>query len=258
MTSPRAHPGLPRLLQLLAALLACAPLACAHSLTTKEREAAEIHYQLGAEALRNGRREEAMREFDQTLKVDDRHVAAHLGRGLVFQFSGKLADAEREYRRALEIDPKSPDAHNALGQLLAQTSHLEQAITEFDQALDDPTYRDAYLARCNKGQALYALNRREEGLAEIKTCLSLAPRYCPGHRELGRIELEDGRLKDALDSFRRYTELCPKAADAWFQRGLVEMKMGDPEKAKEAFQICAGLNGDSVVEECRKRVGALQ
>ena len=46
---------------LLAALLplaAAGALSCAHTPSAKEREAAEIHYQLGAEALQAGRREE--------------------------------------------------------------------------------------------------------------------------------------------------------------------------------------------------------
>jgi type IV pilus assembly protein PilF len=235
-----------------------AVIACAHASSGKAREAAEIHYQLGAEALRAGRREDALRELDEALTFDERHAPAHLGRGIVFQYFGKMGDAEREYRRAIELDPKLSDAHNALGQLLAQTNRLEPAIHEFDLALDNMLYGEAYIARCNKGQALYRMGRREEGLAEVRTCLTLAPRYCAGHRELGRIQLEEGRVKEALESFGRYTELCDKSADAWFQLGLAQMKAGDPEKAREAFEKCEGLAGDAIAEECRRKVKALQ
>jgi len=252
--SARLRPALRALSLVLPLLL----LACAHGPTKRQLEAADIHYQLGAEALKAGRREEALREFDEALKVDERHVLAHLGRGLALQFLGRLPEAEHEYRRALEIDPQQPDAHNALGQLLAQTGRLGASLGEFDAALADPTYRDAYLAHCNKGQALDSLGRHDDGIAEFRTCLALAPRYCRGHRDLGRVLLADGRLKDALASFRRYSELCAGSADAWFQLGLVEMKASDPEEARRAFERCAALEGDPVVEECKDKLGALK
>jgi type IV pilus biogenesis/stability protein PilW len=244
---------------LLIALITVAPFACAHGPSAKEREAAEIHYQLGAEALRSGRREEAMREFDTALRANQEHALSYLGRGIGFQYFGKTEEAERDYRKALQLDPQLSDAHNALGQLLAVTNRLEQALAEFDLALGNMLYREAYVAHCNKGQALHQLGRREEGLAEFKRCLTLAPRYCRGHRELGRIQLEQGRVKEALESFARYTQFCEKLADAWFQLGLAEMKAGDPDKAREAFERCAGLGSDDpLVEDCRRKVSALQ
>jgi len=234
-------------------------LACSHTPSRKEREAAEIHYQLGAEALRAGRRDEAMREFNEALKADDENAPAHLGRGLAYQYFGKMEEAERDYRRAIELDPRLSDAHNALGQLFAVTNRLEQAIPEFDVAIENMLYRESYVARCNKGEALYQLGRKKEGIAEIKACLAQAPRYCRAHRELGLIHLEQGRLKEALESLGRYTQLCDRVPDAWFQLGLAEMKAGDSEKAREAFEKCAGLGAeDPPVEDCRRNVKALQ
>ncbi len=243
----------------LAIALATSIVACAHAPSKKEREAAEIHYQLGAEALQAGRRPEAVREFEQALRSDEGHAPSHLGLGLAYQMSGKMQDAEREYRRAVALRPDLAEAHNALGQLLASTGRLEEAVKEFDLALGDMSYRDAYLARCNKGLALYRLGQRDEGLAQLRTCVSLAPRYCQGHRELGRIELDEGRIKEALASFTKYTELCEKVPDAWYQLALARMRAGDTEKAREAFQRCESLGGDDpVTEECRRKVEALQ
>ena len=54
---------------------------------------------------------------------------------------------------------------------------------EFDLALSDMLYREAYVARCNKGQRAGPARAARGGAAELRTCLSLAPRYCQGHRE---------------------------------------------------------------------------
>jgi type IV pilus assembly protein PilF len=243
----------------LALALLLAASGCAQAPTRKAREGAEIHFQLGAEALQANRREDALREFGEALSQDERHAPAHLGRGITYQYFGKLAEAEADYRRAIELDPGFSDAHNALGQLLAQTGRLEGAVASFDRALENMLYTQAYVARCNKGQTLYRMGRRDEGVAELRACLATAPRYCPGHRELGRIQLEEGKVKDALGSLRRYSELCDKVPDAWFQLGLAQMKAGDTDQARAAFERCESIAADGPLsEECRKAGTALR
>jgi len=243
---------------LVAAIALC--LACAHAPSKKEREAAEIHYNLGLEALRAKRVQEALREFDLALTSDDRLAEAYLGRALVYEFGyGKTSEAERDYRKAIELKPDFSEAHNDLGQLLARRGLLEEAVKEFDLALGNMLYRDQAVARCNKGQALYRLGRRNEGLSELGTCLSLAPNYCAGHRDLGLIRFEEGRVKQAIESFGKYAEHCPAEADAWLQLGLAHVKAGDPEKARDAFERCAALPGnEALAAECQKRAEALR
>src|SRR5512139_3478637 len=112
--------------------------ACAHGPSAKQRENAEIHYNLGTEALRNGRAQDALKEYDEALKLDERFADAHMGRGLVLEVAfGRSEEAEREYRRALELRPGYSEARNNLGQLLARSGRLAEAIKEFDAALQN-------------------------------------------------------------------------------------------------------------------------
>jgi type IV pilus assembly protein PilF len=241
--------------------LAIATLAgCGHALSRKERETSEIHYNLGLEALRARRWPDALREFEEALRLDPRFAEAHVGRGIVYEFGyGKDAEAERDYRDAVELRPDYPDAHNDLGQLLARRGRHAEAITEFDAALGNVYYAEPYIARCNKGQALWSLGKKDEGKAEIRRCLQAAPRYCAGWRGLGRLELSEGRLKAALEALGKYGGLCPSVPDAWLQLGLAQMKAGDADAAREAFRRCADLGGeDAVREECARSAQNLQ
>lgn len=228
--------------------------ACAHGPTAKEREAAVIHNDLGAEAVRNGRMQQALNEYDEALKLDSQLAEAHLGKGFVLEFGfERLGDAEAEYRRAIELKPGLAEAHNNLGQLLARTGRLEPAIAEFDAALAIMQYREPWVARCNKGQALWRSGRKSEGLAEMRTCLNFQPRYCQGWRELGRMQLADGRVKEAIASQEEYVRACDKAADAHYQLALALLKDGDSERARESFAKCANLgSGTSLGDECRR------
>jgi type IV pilus assembly protein PilF len=243
----------------LAALL-LALAACAHTPTARERETAVIHHDLAVEAMRAGRMQEAMREYDEALKVDDGLAEAHLGRGLVLEFGFSRTDeAEVEYRRAILLKPSLPEAHNNLGQLLARTGRPEEALKEFDAALAEMMYREPWVARCNKGQVLWRLGRKADGAAEMRTCLQSQPRYCTGWRELGRLQLADGRVQEAVATLEQYASTCEKVADAHQQLGLALLKAGKVDRAREAFGRCAELaEGTELGTDCRRSRERLQ
>jgi Tfp pilus assembly protein PilF len=247
------RPGLALLLAVAAAL------ACAHG-SSKDRRTAEIHHDLGVEALRAGRAPDAIREFDAALAADDRFVEAHRGRALVLDLGfGRAGEAERAYRRAIELRPGFSEAHNDLGQLLARTGRWPEAIAEFDAALENMQYKEPYVARCNKGLALHRMGRKDEGLADLRAVVSLAPTFCKGRRELGRVLAEEGRMKEALDELSAYARWCDRVPDAHLQLGLARMKAGDLPGAREAFERCRELGeGTADGEECRRSLSILE
>lgn len=253
-------PSRPLVAQLLPALACAALAACAHGPSAKDRKTADIHHDLGVEALRAGRAPEALREFELALKSDPEFAEAHRGRALVLDHAfGRAGEAEAAYRRALALRPSYPDVQNDLGQLLARAGRYEEALAAFDAALADTDYREPFVARCNKGQALHRMGRRGEGIAELRACVSYAPRYCKGRRELGRAYLDEGRTREALEELQAYVRHCERAPDAHLQLGLARMRAGDVPGAREAFEQCAALGQDGAeAEECRRSLALLE
>ncbi len=262
---PRLVPGLPSpraagLWRGLAALTALTVLACVHGPSAKDRRTAEIHHDLAVEALGQGRWPDALREFDAALDLADGFADAPRGRGLVLDLGfGRTEDAERAYRRAVALRPAFSEAHNDLGQRLARTGRYDEAIREFDAALENMLYKEPYVARCNKGLAIYRAGRREEGLAALRACVSGAPAYCRGHRDLGRTLLEEKHMREAVDELSAYARYCEKVPDAYLQLGLARMKAGDVVGARAAFERCREL-GDRTAdgEECRRSLSLLE
>jgi Tfp pilus assembly protein PilF len=244
----------------LAALAAVAALGCIHGPSAKERRAAEIHHDLGVEALRAGRFPDALREFDAALAVDEAFSDAHRGRGIVLDLGfGRLDEAEKAYRRAVAARPGFSEAHNDLGQLLARTGRLDEAIGQFDAALENMLYKEPYVARCNKGLAMHRTGRRDEGLAEMRACLAASPAYCKGRRELGRVLLEEKRTREAVDELSAYARFCERVPDAHLQLGLARMKSGDVSGARAEFERCRELgDGTAEGEECRRSLSLLE
>ncbi|MGB8930513.1 MAG: tetratricopeptide repeat protein [Anaeromyxobacteraceae bacterium] len=244
----------------LAALASLVLVACAHGASSKERQDAELQHALGMEALRGGRANDALKQFDAALAIDPGYPDAWLGRGVILERAfNKDAEAERAYRKAIDLNPAFPEAHNNLGQLLARTGRTDEAIRAFDAASTDMTYREPWVARMNKGVALYSTSRKQEGLAEMRACLRMTPAYCAGHRTLGGILLQDGKVKEAIEELTAYAHYCDKVADAHYQLGAAHMKAGDAEKARGELERCVQLDASSPVgEECRKSLELLQ
>lgn len=241
-------------------LLAVALLACSGANQNRQRRGAEIHHDLAVDALRGGRAQEALREYELALRLDDRFPEAYRGRGLVHEFGfGKLDEAEKDYRKALALRPDYPEARNDLGQLLAKTGRLEEAVAEFDKAIADVMYREPYVAKCNRGIALWRLGRKDEGLAELRGCVAQAPRYCQGRREFGVVLLAENRPRDAVDQFTAYSDVC-RTPDAFLKLAQARMKARDVAGAKEAFQRCTELGGQDSPEvvECARSLQLLE
>lgn len=244
----------------LAAIAALLLAACAGPSGGRARQTAEIRHALGMEALRAGRAADAIREFDAAIELDDRYPDAWLGKAIVLeQAYRKDADAEKAYRRAIELNPDFPEAWNDLGQLLARTGRTDDALRAFDSALAEMGYREPWVARINKGLTLYRSGRREEGLAEMRACLRAQPAYCGGHRVLGGIFLDEGKIREALEEFRAYARYCDKVADAHLQLGDAHQKGTDTEAARVEYKRCAELGVGTVVgEDCLRKMEQLQ
>ena len=243
-----------RTLSSAALVLLLAGSACAHGSSARDKDSAVVHNDLGSEAVSNGKPQDALKEYDEALRYDPDLAEAHMGKGVVLELGfNKLDEAEAEYRKAIQLKPGLAEAHNNLGQLLARTGRLEEAVKEFDAASSIMLYREPWVARCNKGQALWRMGKKEEGISELRTCLNFQPKYCQGWRELGRIQLADGQAKDAVGSFEQYARTCEKVADAHQLLAQALLRAGQAGRARESFQRCAELaEGTPLGDSCRR------
>jgi tetratricopeptide (TPR) repeat protein len=104
--------------------------------------------------------DDAIKIYDQVLKIDPTSVEALNGKGLAFNKLGRYEDAITWFDNAIKIDPTSAQVLNNKGISLANLNRFEEAITLFDKAIKiDPGFVDALY---NKGGALAELGKYDE------------------------------------------------------------------------------------------------
>jgi Flp pilus assembly protein TadD len=168
----------------------------------------------------------------------------HYNLGLAYSKEGRLDEAVKEYKIALRLNPFYGDAHNNLGLAYYLQGKLDEAIVEYRTALilnaNDVT------AYNNLGLAYLDLGMFDKAIKEFKAALRLKPDYAGAHNNLGNVYLNQGRLNDALYEVKIALELDAGSAAFHDSLGEIYIKLGRYNQAIKAFQEALRLKPESL------------
>ena len=152
---------------------------------SKSPHKARGHLNLGIALGKQGRIEEAMREFETTLKLNSNEAKAYNGLGMSYYHQGRLDDAIKEYQAALAINPRDANVHINLGIVYQRKDLLDEAAREFRAALRlNPNDAGAHN---NLGVILGLQGRLDEATREFKTALEIDPDHVKARNNLSKI-----------------------------------------------------------------------
>jgi Flp pilus assembly protein TadD len=97
------------------------------------RPTAETHNGLGYVLAREGRADDAVREFRAAIDVNPKFVPAYNNLAEALAAQGRLEEAEQYYRRSIAEKP-SAAAYNALGDVLRRLGKIDEAGEQFSKA----------------------------------------------------------------------------------------------------------------------------
>ena len=95
-----------------------------------------------------GRSDDAIKSFNQTLRLDPSHFKAHNNLGVIFVELGQTEQAIHHWQMAVKINPDDLLSHYNLGDAFAKKGQLTQAVEHYNQVLRiRPGLTDARKAR---------------------------------------------------------------------------------------------------------------
>src|SRR5438552_12305197 len=143
----------------------------------------------------------------KALRLDPNLAEAHLALGKVLFFSEiDLAGALREYQRAIELKPNDATAHHWLrNDALAALGRFEEAIAQCKRAVElDPL---SPVINTDLGTTFYYAHRYEDSARQLRKTLEIDPTFFYAHFNLGIALQAAGDLSGAIAEYEKAKQL---------------------------------------------------
>ena len=159
---------------------------------------------------------QAIKDFDEAIRIKPEYAEAYYNRGLAHKALGNAGQAIADYSRAIRIKPNMAEAYNNRGNAYGESGDCNQALMDFNAALEiNPSFAEAYM---NRGNAY--------------NCL--------------------GNYQQAIEDYGRAIEKKPDYAASYYNRAVAYSKMGNGKLAILDLKTAAGL-GDVRAKNVLKR-----
>ena len=162
--------------------------------------------------------------------------------GFVYQENKQDLDAAiSSYQSAYLLTPKDIDIYVNLGSAFYDKEDIDNALTVYRNALDlDPKNAQIH---CNLGFLYWGKGDIDEALKEYQLAIEYRPDYDIAYNNMGVIHLDDlGRVKPAIDLFKKSVECNPNYALAHFNLARAIAITGDKIEAAKLYQIAQDIN----------------
>ena len=200
------------------------------------------HNNLGIALGRAGKREDAIKQWEQALRIRPDYAEAHNNLGLALSDAGKLTESIGHYEQALALKPDLVEADYNLGVALLRTGKPQDAISHLEQVLRmKPDYAAAHN---NLGIALSQTGKPAEGIEHYKQALILAPDYAEAHNNLGFALSQIGKIQEAIGQYEESLRIKPDYAEAHNNLGLALSQTGNFTDGIEHYEQALRIRPD--------------
>jgi Tfp pilus assembly protein PilF len=149
-------------------------------------ENAERRFQLGYEAQRQGRLEEAVVHYRASIAAHPT-AEAHTFLGWALSQLGQHENAIAECRVAISLDPSFGNPYNDIGAYLIALGRDDEAIGWLERAKTAPRYDPRHYPYFNLARIYVKRQQIREAIRELEGAVRIEPRYTPARRELHRL-----------------------------------------------------------------------
>jgi tetratricopeptide (TPR) repeat protein len=201
-----------------------------------EEQKALARNERGLEYFSKNKFEQALKEYEEALKLYPSLAAAHNNMGSAYFALARYEEAARSFSEAARLDPLYAQAHFNLALALIKLGREREASDALDAA------SRAYTA---VGDEHLAAGRLKEAEESFRALLQIDPEYALAYERIGLVYNAARRFDEAAAAFKRALQKTP--GDASALEGLAEsyLALRDYNGAADAAAHAARLHPDS-------------
>jgi len=131
------------------------------------------HNNLGVPLDKQGRHGEAIKHYQEALRIKPGWAEAHYNLGMAKTGQGKFEEAIEAYSESIRLRPNFPKAHNNMANVLLSLGRVDSAIEHYLEAIKDrPDYANAH---SNLGIALMRKGYVDDSILHFRAALRINP-----------------------------------------------------------------------------------
>lgn len=206
-----------------------AAAALARQLVESEPGVAMNLHVYGLALLAQTRADQAVEAFNRAIALDAGNPATFLKRGDALMMSNRPVRALKSYEQALSLSPKFAVAMKGAGDAAAVLGDLARAEKSYRAAIElNDGLHDAVLALST---VQLQLGKVDDALQTLDRLLRRDPQNALAWGSRGNVAYQSGRFEDAIESYQRAIALKPDFAPTHDNLGMAFMAVGRPEDA---------------------------
>ncbi|NEQ71547.1 MAG: tetratricopeptide repeat protein [Symploca sp. SIO2D2] len=203
-------------------------------------EYAEAYYNRGLAYYRKGELDQAITDFTQVLQINPEYAGTYNNRGIAYSDKGELDQSLADFNLALKINPEFALAYYNRGNTYYDQGKLDKALADFNLALKiNPEFAVAYY---NRGNTYRQKIELDKALADYTQALKISPKYADAYINRGNTYYDKGEIDQAIADYNRALKINPEYVNAYNNRGLAYSKKGELNKALDDFNLALKTN----------------
>lgn len=196
-------------------------------------QSAKDWYDRGVALYDKAQFEEAIKCFDNAIRLKPDFAAAYLRRGDAKDELTQFRPALEDLNIVLRLKPDNALAYSLRGIIYSNLEKYEQAILDLNEAVRLSPQFDA--AFNNRGVAKYNLKDYNGAMSDYNEAIRLEPGNYQSRNNKGNVFKDMGRLEDAIVAYSEAIQVKPDYAMAYYNRGNTYLSIQDYDQAIDDY-----------------------
>jgi len=185
----------------------------------------------------------AIEQYEQLVKLDPNSVEDHLLLGRLYRLNNELLKAETEFKTAVKIQPDSEEAVTTLAYLYNEEGDSSHALQVLNSIPESARTAKVYSAL---GYTQEQQKQYKEAIDSYRRSTELDRDNLDSVRGLAQNLLNDGQTEAALEQYKVIADADPSDAQTYLRMAEIDRRDGKFDQALEALKKANSVVPDSL------------